>query len=201
MKPMIRIANKPCSCSCCGDGNYEGRIGMPVKKADAILELVIGNMVRLTVCPDCLRSLIENATALLSNAEPVSLETEKIRIYSGKFYSEENAESLDIWDDPVNPKYMHGEVVKKLMEELEFIPAADGRECSECEHYNEDTCGGSHDTCPCVVGFDYGSVNTRDSVPGSHYHENASFYYSCSDVEIPASIVARIRASGNKEGK
>lgn len=69
MKPMIRIANTPCSCSCCDNDNHESRIGMPAKKVDTILELVTGNMVRLTVCPDCLRSLMENATALLGNAE------------------------------------------------------------------------------------------------------------------------------------
>lgn len=199
-RPIIRIARDSRSCGCCDNANYEGRPSSKTKKVDAIYEIVVGNMVS-AVCPDCLRSLVGTAVGMLINADPATDAAAMIRVYSGEFQSEDNAANTSIWDDPVTPQYTRGEAAKKLMEELEFIPAADGRECSDCEHYQEDSCGGSITTSPCTKGFDFESVSSKNSVPGSHYNENASFYWDCADVEIPKSIVDRIRATNGKDGK
>ena len=111
---------------------------------------------------------------------------EKIRIHIGRYQTEDiNGEATILIDDPVSPNFSHEEVIMKLMEELDFHPSPE-LWCSDCDH---DDCA----TCPGSADFDYSSVTLHSEASGGVDRENASFYYSFKDLEIPASIIARIR--------
>ena len=114
-------------------------------------------------------------------------EAVKIRVHKGHYQTEDiDADAAFLIDDPITPKYSHAEVIKRLMDDLKFHPSPK-LWCEECYHKDCTTCPGS-------VGFDYNSVAEGDDIGGGVDRADASFYYDgYEDVEIPASIIARIR--------